>query len=96
MNADQACTATFDLITHTLTVTVAGGTGDVVSDQGGITCSDAGGDCTEDYPETTAVLLTATPSGMSTTASWTGDCDMAGNVVPNMDAPKACTVTFSP
>ena len=96
VDANKTCTATFDLTQFTLTVTVAGGTGDVVSDQGGITCSEAGGDCTEDYLAGTAVLLTATPSGMSTSASWTGDCDMAGNVVPNMDAPKTCTVTFSP
>ena len=54
VDANKTCTATFDLTQFTLTVTVAGGTGDVVSDQGGITCSEAGGDCTEDYLAGTA------------------------------------------
>ena len=100
MSIDRACTATFDPpapVNHTLTVIVAGtGTGDVSSDQGGIACSEAGGDCTEAYLEGTAVVLTATPSGLSTFAGWTGNCDAGGNVVPNMDAPKTCTATFNP
>ena len=96
MDAAKSCTATF-VQQHTLTVTVAGlGTGDVSSNQGGIACNEAGGDCTEDYSEGTEVLLTATPSGTSTFAGWTGDCDAGGNVIPNMDGPKTCTATFDP
>ena len=91
MTADRACTATFTLDVHTLTVTKAGtGTGTVTSVPLGIDC---GIDCTEPYDFGTAVTLTATADVGSTFAGWSGDCDAAGSVT--MTADRACTATFT-
>jgi hypothetical protein len=90
MNADKTCTATFDVIEHTLTVTKGGtGSGTVTSSPAGINC---GGDCSEDYPETTMVTLTPSADSGSIFIVWGGDCNAAGQVTMNAD--KTCTATF--
>ncbi|MCP4542038.1 MAG: hypothetical protein GY832_33345 [Chloroflexi bacterium] len=86
MDVDQAITATFDLLTHTLTVNTAGdGTGSVDLDP----TSDV-------YDYGTAVTLTAVPALGSYFGGWTGNLVGANN--PDtlvMDGDKAVTATFS-
>lgn len=76
-----------------LTVTAAGtGTGNVVSNNGGISCQAAvgvtAGTCSVNFVEGAVVTLTATPTGISSFGGWTGDCSAAGNST-------TCTVTMS-
>ena len=94
MNASRRCTAAFDVSTaptNTLTVTRAGtGSGTVQSSPGGISC---GGDCSEDYPEGTAVTLIPTANAGSTFVGWGGAADCGdGRVTMNSD--RRCTATF--
>lgn len=72
MDAARSVNAVFG-VPRTVSVSRAGaGTGSVVSAPGGIDC---GVDCTEDFGEGTAVLLTATPMSGSTFDRWTaGPC----------------------
>ena len=63
LDADIACTATFDTVQHALTVSTAGsGSGIVTSSPAGIDC---GGDCSEAFANGTTVTLTATAAGGS-------------------------------
>jgi CSLREA domain-containing protein len=92
MNAGKTVTATFSLSQFTLSVTKAGsGSGTVTSNPAGIDC---GADCSEIYPFNTVVTLTATPSGGSTFAGWSGDSDCSDGEV-TMTADKSCTATFN-
>ncbi|MCI2431407.1 CSLREA domain-containing protein, partial [Candidatus Acetothermia bacterium] len=92
MNAGKTVTATFSLSQFTLSVTKAGsGSGTVTSNPAGIDC---GADCSEIYPFNTVVTLTATPSGGSTFAGWSGDADCSDGSV-TMNADKSCTATFN-
>jgi PKD repeat protein len=92
MNGPRNVTATFDaaVTTFPLTVAVAGtGTGTVTAP--GINCPV---DCTENYPAGTPVSLTATSTGGSTFAGWSGDC--TGTTCNlNMNAPHSVTATFT-
>ena len=91
MAAPRSCTATF-IQTHTLTVTKAGGgTGTVTSSPPGINC---GGDCTQSYNQGTVVTLTATPTGGSTFAGFTGGGGDCADGSVTMSAAKTCTATF--
>jgi hypothetical protein len=91
MDADKTCTATFNLLTYTLTVTKEGsGSGLVRSDPAGIDC---GTDCSEDYPGGTLVNLGARPDKDSTFVGWSGDPSCSEKVI--MDADKTCTATFN-
>jgi hypothetical protein len=79
---------------YSLIVTVAGGgTGVVSSAPAGITC---GSDCDEDFPTGTDVVLTATPTGMSAFAGFSGGgCSGPGpTCTVNVTAPVAVTATF--
>jgi len=94
MNANKACTATFNpqVVGYTLTVVKSGtGSGTVTSFPVGINC---GSDCSESYDQGTSVTLTATPASGSTFGGWSGDADCSDGVVV-MNANKACTATFN-
>jgi parallel beta-helix repeat protein len=94
MDAAKSVTATFALVQHLLSVAKAGtGTGTITSNVGGINCP---GTCSATYDHGAAVILTATPSGGSTFAGWTGVCTGTGTCNVTMDAAKAVTGTFNP
>ncbi|MCP3936592.1 MAG: hypothetical protein GY708_14595 [Actinomycetia bacterium] len=82
--------ATSDLF-FTLTLTIVGdGTGSVVLDPPGTTCT---GTCEELYEEGTPVLLSPSASPDSYFAGWMGDSDCADSSVV-MDSEKTCTANF--
>jgi len=79
-------------ITYALSVTRAGtGTGRVTSSPAGILC---GEDCTQSYDRGTLVNLTASPTGGSTFAGWSGATDCQDGVV-TLTSDLACTATFN-
>jgi hypothetical protein len=86
-------TATFALITHTLTVATAGnGVGNVTSTPAGISC---GSDCTETYTAGTVVTLTAAPNAQSTFGGWSGaGCSGTATCVVTMSQAQSVTATF--
>jgi hypothetical protein len=93
--ADTQLTATFNLVpvTAQLTVNQAGsGTGIVTSAPAGINC---GATCSANYAGGTVVTLTATPSGGSTFAGWTGGCTGIGTCVVTLNANTTLTATFN-
>jgi hypothetical protein len=93
--ADTAVTATFNLLPVTAQLTVnraGGGTGIVTSAPAGINC---GATCSADYAGGTVVTLTATPSGGSTFAGWTGGCTGTGTCVVTLNANTTLTATFN-
>jgi hypothetical protein len=91
MTGATSCTATFDLDTHSLTVTKAGtGTGTVTSSPPGIDC---GTDCTQDYNYNTVVTLNAVADSGSAFAGWSGDADCSDGSV-TMTTATSCTATF--
>ena len=94
MDDAKAVTATFNLPTFPLTVTLAGnGTGTVTSSPSGIGC---GSDCAENYTVGTHVSLTATPASGSLFAGWSGACSGTGPCAVTVDQAKAVTATFLP
>ena len=91
MSTARNCTATFDLLSFTLSVAKAGtGTGTVSSTPAGIDC---GGDCSQSYDYGTAVTLNPVPSPDSTFEGWSGDADCNDGSV-TMSAARNCTATF--
>lgn len=77
MDMSRTVTATFTLRTYSVVVTRAGtGTGNVTSSPVGISC---GSDCTESYGHGTMLTLTASPTGGSGFAGWTG-CDLVAGL----------------
>jgi len=80
--------------TYLLTVTKTGstGSGTVTSNPVGINC---GTDCTQSYNSGTSVTLTATPSGGSSFAGWTGSgCSGVGTCIVLMNANKNVNAQF--
>lgn len=76
-----------------LLVTLAGtGAGVVTSSPAGINC---GSDCTENYAQSTTVILTATPTSGSTFGGWSGACSGTGACVLSMSAVRSVTATFT-
>ncbi len=92
LTAATTVTATF-VLDNSLTVTLAGGgTGGVTSSPAGIDC---GADCTEVYPAATVVTLTATATGASAFAGWSGGgCAGTGSCVVTLDDAVMVTATF--
>ncbi len=91
LDADTACTASFDLNQRTLTVGLAGsGNGTVTSSPAGIDC---GADCAQAYDLGSLVTLTANPDTGSTFTGWSGDADCADGAV-TLDGDTACTASF--
>ena len=78
----------------TLTVAKDGaGSGTVVSDPAGIGC---GATCAADFALGSSVTLTATPSGTSTFASWTGCDSVAGNqCTVSVGGARSVTASFA-
>jgi hypothetical protein len=97
MDVAKSIRATFSLVpvTYVLAVTKAGGgTGTVTSVPAGIDC---GSDCTESYDAATSVTLTATASGGSRFAGWSGGgCTGTGQCTVVMDSDTSVTATFWP
>ena len=92
MTASKTCTATFNKLRYTLTVTKAGtGSGALTSSPAGVNC---GTDCSDSYNSGAVVTLTAAPAAGSTFAGWSGDVDCVDGVV-NMTVSKTCTATFT-
>ncbi|MCB0037717.1 MAG: hypothetical protein KDE51_26980, partial [Anaerolineales bacterium] len=88
----QVVTATFTLVTHTLTVNTAGtGTGSVTSQPAGIDC---GGHCTAEYDHNMLVVLTATPQTGSSFTGWSGACSGTESCVVTMDQAQSVTAHF--
>ena len=93
LTANRAVAATFGLL-RTLAVSLAsveGGAGSVASVPAGISCP---GDCSQAWPDSTPVTLTATASPGSIFVGWTGDCSGAGTCQPALDADRAVTASF--
>jgi hypothetical protein len=92
LNAAQSVTATFTLVPHQLTVTIAGsGSGSVTGD--GISCP---GTCSADYASGTALTLTPAPANGSTFDGWSGACSGTGPCDLTMNADQSATAMFSP
>lgn len=77
---------------RTLAVTPPSGTGTGAITGTGISCP---GDCTETYPDGTAVTLSANPTGGSTFAGWTGDCSGTGPCNLTMTANRSVSAVFN-
>ena len=75
-----------------LRVNLAGGGTGTAAGQG-IACP---GDCGEEFAPGTSVTLTATPTGGSTFAGWSGDCSGTGTCQVTMDGDRNVTATFNP
>ncbi len=92
MSANKTCTASFKLITYSLTVVRTGtGTGQITSHASGIDC---GTKCVAEFTEGTVVALTATPATDTDFSGWSGDADcLDGSVTLNGN--KSCSASFT-
>ena len=76
------------------TATAGGGAGTVISGDGKIACP---GDCSERYAAGTPVVLTATATGGSTFAGWSGACtNTSPTCSVTMTADRQVSATFNP
>jgi hypothetical protein len=93
MVQDQTVTATFERITHTVTVHKAGsGTGTVTSSPAGIDC---GNDCIDGFNQGDDVTLTAAEDVGSVFTGWSGNCTGTGTCdLGSINAAKDVTATF--
>lgn len=94
VNAAETVTATFNP-TSQLSVTTAGtGSGSVSSNPAGILCPST---CAGSFTTGSQVTLTATASGGSTFAGWSGaGCSGVGVCTVTMTAAESVTATFNP
>ena len=96
MNANKACTATFNpqVVGYTLTVVKSGtGSGMVSSSPVGINC---GSDCSETYTKVQKVKLTAEADASSTFAGWSGGgCSGTKTCTVTVDAAVTVTADFA-
>jgi Bacterial Ig-like domain (group 3)/Divergent InlB B-repeat domain len=92
MNSAQTVTATFNVVSFPLSVTVAGGgLGSVTSAPGGINCP---GTCSANFAGGTTVTLTPNANAGSTFAGWSGACTGGSTCMISMNAAQAVTGTF--
>jgi hypothetical protein len=99
MSAAESVTATFSPIPPvTLTVAEAGtGAGLVTSNPLGINCSASSNQCAAQFAVGTKVTLTASASGQSTFAGWSGGgCGGTGSCVVTLGVNTTITATFNP
>jgi M6 family metalloprotease-like protein len=68
------------------------GTGTVTSSPAGINC---GVDCSHEYSQGTDVTLTATPTGGSRFAGWSGACSGTGTCLVDMVVARSVTASFT-
>jgi hypothetical protein len=94
MNGNKTCTATFNKIPRTLTVTKVGvGSGTVTSNPSGITC---GSTCSASFDSGTSVTLTAAADPGSTFTGFSGGgCSGTGPCTVTVNAATTVTATFS-
>jgi uncharacterized repeat protein (TIGR01451 family) len=93
IDAAKNVTATFSLVTYTLTVRKTGdGTGAVSSTPTGIDC---GLTCTVAYDYGTVVTLTQQPITGSAFGGWTGDCNGSGTCAVTILGNQSVTATFN-
>jgi galactose oxidase-like protein/List-Bact-rpt repeat protein len=107
MGASKIVKATFSgnsVPSYTLNVAASGTGSGMVRSQAGlspaITCAISAGTavsgaCTASYPQGTAVVLTAAPTGGHTFDGWTGDCGGTDTCSLTMDASRAAGVVFT-
>ena len=96
MTSSQSVTAEFAAspTMAALTVTMAGAGGGIVSSSpGGITCNAS---CSGNFPSGSSVTLTATATGGSTFAGWSGGCSGTGPCSVAMNGNQARVATFNP
>lgn len=78
---------------HLLTVSKSGmGGGTITSNPPGITC---GADCSEFYPSSSTITLTAVPNSISTFTGWSGDCSGMETCTLSMIGNRNITATFN-
>ncbi len=100
MTQARTVSATFNVGSNNLTVVMdasATGMGTVTSNPAGISCSNTGGDCAENYTFGAMVTLTATPDTGSVFTGWSGGGCPSGSTSPctvTMDAAKTVTAAF--
>lgn len=94
LDRDMTIEARFEKAPLTITVGKMGnGAGTIRSSPGGIDC---GGDCTEDFPFGTSVVLTANPATSSTFLGWTGGgCSGTHPCTLVVEAATEVTATFA-
>jgi Divergent InlB B-repeat domain/PASTA domain len=92
MGSARGVTATFTLLSRTLTVSKAG-QGTVTSSPAGISC---GGSCQASYPGGTEVTLTGVPAAGYEAPTWTGcnSVDAEGRCRVTMSSTKSVTASF--
>jgi hypothetical protein len=87
MDGNKSASATF-VLGITLNVTISGGgTGNVTSSDGSISCGDTGGTCSSLNLPGTSVSLMAAPSGGSVFNNWSGACSGTN--------PNSCNITLN-
>lgn len=92
MSATVAVTASFSVVTRSLSVALAGtGTGSVSSAPAGISCGSA---CSAPFAQNVTVTLTASAGSGSLFGGWGGDCSGTGTCSVSMSAARNVTATF--
>ncbi len=79
------------VLQNTLSVSVSGN-GSVASSPAGISC---GSDCSEAYPASTSVTLTATPAAGQQFSGWGGACSGTGTCTVGMTQARSVSAAFT-
>lgn len=92
MSATVAVTASFSVVTRSLSVALAGaGSGSVTSAPAGISC---GSTCSASFAQNATVTLTASAGTGSLFSGWSGDCSGTGTCSVSMSTARSVTATF--